>query len=221
MVTLYLRQIELLPGQRVVLSDVNWQDFEAIAHELGEHRNTRLAYSKGTLEIMAPLPEHEASKEIIGDLVKILLEELDIDRECFGSTTFKRQDMEYGIEPDNCFYTRQPELMRGKSRVDLSVDPPPDLAIEIDVTSKTQLEAYQALGVSELWRYDNGKLRIDILQNNQYVQSQMSPTFPNLPVIAAISRFVRQSKSEGQSAALKAFRKWVREQIENTKLYRK
>ncbi|MBW4538101.1 MAG: Uma2 family endonuclease [Myxacorys chilensis ATA2-1-KO14] len=214
MVTLHLRQIELLPGQRVVLSDVNWQDFEAIADELGEHRNTRLAYSKGMLEIVAPLPEHEVSKEIIGDLVKILLEELDIDRECFGSTTFKRQDMEYGIEPDNCFYIRQPELMRGKSRVDLAVDPPPDLAIEIDVTSKTQLEAYQALGVSELWRYDNGKLRIDVLQNGRYIQSQLSPTFPTLPVSDAIPRFVRQSKLEGQSAALKAFRKWVKEQIQ-------
>jgi Uma2 family endonuclease len=212
MVTLQLRQIKILPGQRIVLSDISWHEFEAIVDELGEHRNTRLAYSEGTLEIMAPLPEHEVSKEIIGDLVKILLEELDINRECFGSTTFKRHDMQYGIEPDNCFYLKHPELMRGKSRVDLLVDPPPDLAIEIDVTSNTQLSAYQALGVAELWRYD-GKLRIDVLQNRQYIQSQTSPTFPNFPVIDAIPQFVRQSKLEGQSAALKAFRQWVKERV--------
>ena len=213
MVTLQLRQIRVLPGQRVVLEEVSWSEFEAILEELGDRRNTRLAYSKGTLEIMAPLPEHEVSKEIIGDLVKILLEELDIDCECFGSTTFKRPEMRQGIEPDNCFYIQHPERMRGKSRIDLSIDPPPDLAIEIDVTSKTQLDAYQALGVSELWRYEAGLLRIDRLQDNQYVQSQTSPTFPNFLIIEAISRFIEQSKSEGRGAALKAFRRWVREQI--------
>ena len=213
MVTLQLRQIRVLAGQRVVLEDVDWQEFEAILEELGDRRNTRLAYSKGTLEIMAPLPEHEVSKEMIGDLVKILLEELDMDCECFGSTTFKRQEIQQGIEPDNCFYIQHPERMRGKSRIDLSIDPPPDLAIEIDVTSKTQLDAYQALGVPELWRYEAGSLRIDILQDNQYVQSETSPTFPNFSIIEAVSRSVRQSKSAGRSAALKAFRKWVREKI--------
>ena len=209
MVTLQLRQIRVLAGQRVVLEDVNWQEFEAILEELGDRRNTRLAYSKGTLEIMAPLPEHEVSKEIIGDLVKILLEELDLDREGFGSTTYKRQDMQHGIEPDNSFYIQNHAVMRGRSRLDLSVDLPPDLAVSIDVTSKTQLDAYQVLGVPELWCFENGQLKINVLQAGQYVSSQTSPTFPNLPLIEVTSRFVKQSKTERTSATLKAFRKWV------------
>ncbi len=210
MVTLQFRQLKIPPGQRVLLEDVEWQEFEAILEELGEHRNTRLAYSKGTLEIMAPLPEHEISKEIISDMVKILLEELDVDCECFGSTTFKRQEMAQGIEPDNCFYIRHSEQMRGRSRIDLTVDPPLDLAIEIDVTSKTQLDAYQALGVSELWRYEDGRLRIDLLEAGRYIKSETSSIFPGLPIIEAVTQFVKQSKTEGRSAALKAFRLWVK-----------
>jgi Uma2 family endonuclease len=103
--------------------------------------------------------------------------------------------------------------MIGKDRIDLTVDPPPDLAIEIDVTSKTQSTAYQALKVPEIWRYDNGKLEINLLQIEQYVKSQTSPTFPNFPVIEGISLFLEMSRTTGTTPALRAFRKWVREQI--------
>jgi Uma2 family endonuclease len=84
MVTLQLRQLDIPPGHRVLFHDVSWQEFEAILAELGEHGAGRIAYSKGTLEIRMPLPEHEIDKEIIGDMVKILLEELERERECFG-----------------------------------------------------------------------------------------------------------------------------------------
>ena len=162
LVTLQLRQISVPPGHRVLFHDVSWQEFEAILAELGEARATRIAYSQGTLEIRMPLPEHEVNKEFIGDLVKILMEELEIERHCFGSTTFKRKDMAQCIEPDQCFYIQNYDLMIGKKRIDLTVDPPPpDLAIEVDVTSKTQLDAYEALGVPELWLYENGKLQIN------------------------------------------------------------
>ncbi len=150
MVTLQLKQLSVPLGQRIILTDVNWSKFEDILQELGEKRASRLAYFQHKLEIRMPLPEHEFDKEIIGDMVKILLEELEVDRECYGSTTFKRKDMEAGIEPDNCFYIQNYRLMIGKRRLDLTVDPPPDLAIEVDVTSKTQLSAYEALGVPEL-----------------------------------------------------------------------
>jgi Uma2 family endonuclease len=213
MVQLQLRQIRVPPGQRVLLEDVNWQEFEAILVELGENRGTRLAYSEGTLEIVAPLPEHEVSKEIIGDMVKILLEELEIDRECFGSSTFKREDMKHGIEPDNCFYIQNHQQMRGKSRIDLTVDPPPDLAIAVDIISKTQLSAYEALGVSELWRYENGRLKVSVLQAGKYSDSEISPTFPNLPIVETIPQFIEQSKSKGTSPALRAFRQWVKDRI--------
>jgi len=212
MVTLQLRQLGVPPGHRVLFHDVNWQEFEAILEELGEKRSSRLGYFNGTLEIRVPLPEHEVNKETIGDIVKILLEELEIDRECFGSTTFQREDMLAGIEPDNCFYIQNYAQMIGKTRVNLTVDPPPDLAIEIDVTSKTQVSAYQALGVPEIWRYENGKLQIYLLESGKYVESLNSPIFPNFPIIEEISRFLEISQTIGTSRMLREFRKWVREQ---------
>jgi Uma2 family endonuclease len=137
-----------------------------------------------------PLPKHEKAKVLIGNMVTILLEELEIDNECFGSSTFKRQDMAKGIEPDDCFYIENAAQMVGKDRIDLMVDPPPDLAIEVDVTSKTGLDAYQALGVSELWRFDNGQLRISVLQNGQYQDANFSPHFPDFPIVETIAQFL-------------------------------
>ncbi|NEO98258.1 MAG: Uma2 family endonuclease [Symploca sp. SIO2E9] len=214
MVTLQLRQLSVPPGQRIVLTDVNWSKFEDILQELGEKRAKRVAYSQNQLEIIMPLPEHEFDKEIIGDLVKILLEELEVDRECYGSTTFKRKDMAVGIEPDNCFYIKNYRLMIGKRRLDLTVDPPPDLAIEVDVTSKTQLSAYEALGVPELWQFSKGSLKINVLQAGKYVESSLSPTFPDFPIIEGVDQFIQMSLTQGSSVALRAFRKWVRERIE-------
>lgn len=211
MVTIQLRQLIVYPGQRIQLQDVNWQEFEAILDELGEKRACRIAYSDRVLEIRMPLPEHEVDKELISDMVKILLEELDISNECFGSTTFKRQDIGQGIEPDQCFYIENAVIMIGKRRIDLTIDPPPDLAIEVDVTSKTGLDAYQGLGVPELWRFEDGRLRISILENGQYQDSSFSPHFPNLAIADLISHFVERAQVEGRSKALKAFRQQVRE----------
>jgi Uma2 family endonuclease len=213
MVTLQLRQLVVYPGQRIQLQEVNWNEFEAILDELGDKRAYRIAYSDRVLEIRMPLPEHEVDKELIGDMVKILLEELDIDNECFGSTTFKRQDLAKGIEPDQCFYIENHAVMIGKRRLDLTVDPPPDLAIEVDVTSKTGLDAYQALGVPELWRFEDGRLRISLLQNGQYQNVSSSPHFPQFPLIDGISQFLDRSQTEGRSQTLKAFCQWVRELI--------
>lgn len=213
MVTLQLRQIRVPLGQRIILEDVSWQLFEAILNELGEHRRSRVAYSQGTLEIMAPLPEHERSKVIIGDLVKALLDELDLNWESLGSTTFKRKDKNAGIEPDDCFYIQNYKLMIGKDKIDLNVDPPPDLAIEIDVTSKTEISAYEALKVTEIWRYENKNLEISLLQGEQYINSQTSPIFPNFAIIEIIPQFVEMARTTGMSSALKEFRKWVKEQI--------
>ncbi len=213
MVTLQLRQLDIPPGHRVLFRNVSWQEFELILAELGERRAARLAYSKGTLEIRMPHPEHEVDKEFIGDLVKILLEELGSDRECFGSTTFKRQDMAQGVEPDRSFYIQNYSRMIGKRRIDLTVDPPPDLAIEVNVTSKTQLDAYKALGVPELWCYREGRLQINVLRDGKYVESNISPTFPDLAIAEVFSQFIQLSLTEGTSPALRAFRRWVRKSL--------
>ena len=117
MVVLQLAKIHVPPGQRVVLRQVGWQQFESILAEMGEHRATRLAYSKGTLEIVVPLPEHEQTKVVIADLLKVLLDEFDRDWEPLGSTTVRREDMQALIEPDECFYIQnhsQPSSTRAE-----------------------------------------------------------------------------------------------------------
>ncbi|MEC4813810.1 MAG: Uma2 family endonuclease [Scytonema sp. PMC 1069.18] len=210
-----LKQLDVPPGQRVLLQDVRWQEFDAILSELGEHRAARVAYDNGILEIMTPLPEHERNKEIISDFVKALLEELDIEFLPLGSTTFKNQLMSKGIEPDNCFYIQNEEAVRGKDRLDLTIDPPPDLALEIDVTSRTHSNIYEALGVPELWRFEQGKLQINVLQQGQYVELAFSPTFPNFPLKQVIPEYLQQSKNAGRNKTMKAFRAWVKEQMKN------
>lgn len=210
---LQLNQLDVQPGQRVLLRNISWDEFEQILDELGNRRAARVAYYKGTLEIMVPLAGHEDGKEIIGDLVKILLEEFDIEFRSLGSTTLKRRDMTSGVEPDACFYIQNEPAIRGRDRIDLNFDPPPDLAIEIDITSKSEIKnnSYQALGVSELWIYDGRSLAINLLQNCQYVTTNQSQIFPDLPIVEVIPRYVAQSKVEGRNVAIKAFRAWVAE----------
>jgi len=215
MVTLQLRQLDVPPGQRLLLHDVSWDEFEAILAELGEHRGTRIAYDNGLLEIMTPLPEHESAKEIIGDLLKALLEELNIEFLTLGSTTFKNEAMLKGIEPDQCFYIQHEAAVRGKKRLDLAVDPPPDLALEVDITSRTHPDTYAALGVPELWRRVGQTIRIYQLQAGEYVEVDKSPTFPDWPLQAEIPTYVTQSQVEGRNRAMRSFRQWVREKIEN------
>ncbi|MFM7428027.1 MAG: Uma2 family endonuclease, partial [Elainella sp.] len=190
-----------------------WQQFEDILEELGDHRGSRLAYFKGTLEIVSPLPKHEQTKVVISYLLTTLLDELDMDWEPLGSTTFKRREMQAGIEPDDCFYIQNHALMVGRERIDLSVDPPPDLALEIDVTSKTQLSAYEALQVPEIWRYEKGRLQINLLRQGQYIESETSLTFPDFPVIQGVSQFLEMSRTSGTRPALKAFRQWIKQQL--------
>ena len=213
MVTLNLRQLDVPVGQRLLLRDVSWAHFEAILDELGEDRSARVAYDNGLLEIMVPLPEHEADKEIIGDLLKALLEALDREFLTLGSTTFKNAEMIRGIEPDQCFYIQNEAAVRGKTRLDLSVDPPPDLALEIDITSRTHPETYAALGVPELWRRSGETIRIYQLQDGQYIEVAESLTFKGWALQTEIPKYVRQSRTEGRNKAMRAFRQWVSDRI--------
>jgi Uma2 family endonuclease len=208
-----IKQINVPPGQHVLLTDLSWQEFEAVLEDLEEKRSSRIAYDRGALEIMTPLPEHEINKEIVSDLIKALLEELDIEFCPLGSTTFKNELMNIGIEPDNCFYIQNEAAIRGKNRLDLTVDPPPDLALEIDVTSRTHPNIYQALGVRELWLFENGKLQINVLQDGQYVESEFSSNFPQFFIKEVIPQYLNRCRVEGRNKTMKAFRAWVKERI--------
>ncbi len=210
---LSLTQIEIPPGQKVLLRDISWEKFNEILTDLGEQRGTRLAYARQTLEIMSPLPEHEANKEIIGDLLKALLVELEIEFYPLGSTTFKNELMQQGLEPDNCFYIRNEAAVRGKPRLDLAIDPPPDLALEIDITSRSHPDIYATLGVPELWQFDGQNLEIKTLQSGQYIAVEFSPNFPDLPLKKIIPEYLNRVKTQGYNRTLKAFRAWVQNQI--------
>lgn len=210
---LEVKKIIVPPGQKVILYDLSWDEFEAILVDLGESRSSRIAYDRGRLEIMTPLPEHEVNKEYVSDFVKVLLEELDIEFCPLGSTTFKNQIMFKGIEPDSCFYIQNEAVVRGKNRLDLTIDPPPDLALEIDITNRSHPEIYQSLGVPELWRYEKNKLQILLLIEGKYVESLTSRNFPNLPLTEVIPQYLTQCRSEGRNKGMRAFRSWVKEQL--------
>ena len=201
--------LRLEPGQKVTLQPVSWEGFEKILAELGERRSSRIAYANEILEIVAPLPEHERAKVLIADLVKTLLKAQKRQWEPLGSTTFKRESMRAGIEPDDCFYIQNYRAVIGKERLDLTRDPPPDLAIETDLTSKTELDAYEALGVPELWIYERGKLRINLLQAGRYVESEISSTFPDVAIIETIPRYIRRAREVGVSQALEEFELFI------------
>ncbi len=210
MVTLQVRQIEVLPGQRAILHDLNWPQFEAILDELGEKRATRVAYFAGTLEIRMPLPEHERAIVLIGDLLKILLDALDLEWESLGSTTFKNSAMLAGIEPDDCFYIQNCRAIIGIKRFDPAQNPPQDLAIEVDLTTQTQVSAYQALQIPEIWRYEDGKLAISVLRDGNYIDTAQSQNFPNIPVIEIISEFLAMNATEPMSAIRRSFQQRVK-----------
>jgi Uma2 family endonuclease len=201
-----------LAEQRTVLHNVSWETFEALLRDTGEHRGSRFAYDCGILEIMTPLFEHENPKSNFGNFIIALAEELGIEVRSAGSTTLKRKISKRGIEPDTCYYIQNELAIRGKETLDLENDPPPDLAIEIDITSSSvnKLGIYSALGVTELWRYDGQNLKFYQLIEGKYVECKFSIAFP-LVSVSEISRFIEQSKSMGEIALLKSFRAWVRD----------
>ncbi|ACB50755.1 hypothetical protein cce_1405 [Crocosphaera subtropica ATCC 51142] len=210
---LTLKQLEIPPGDRLILTALKWQDYEEILEELGEHRSIRLSYSQGTLEIMTPLFIHENTKVLIGDLIRILLDELNLDYEAAGSTTFKSQIMDQGGEPDESFYIDNCTKIRGKERINLDNDPPPDLAIEIDITNRTLFNNYEALGVPELWRYNGQRLEINILQGGRYIIKDQSYLFPQFNLIQKIPETLKIAQTIGSAKALKQFRQWVKQTI--------
>lgn len=209
-----LKQIIISPGQQLLIEDISWQMYEQLLLEFGETRGSRINYSHGVLEIMVPLPEHEVNKVIIGDLVKVLLEELSLEFWSLGSTTFKSETMQQGLEADDCFYIENEAAIRGKKQIDLSIDPPPDIALEIDITSRTRFNNYEALGVGELWRFNGTTLEINVLEAGRYVRREESPHFPGWPLVEAIPQYLAQSKIEGRNQTMKAFRTWVRAKVE-------
>lgn len=203
------------PEQVVQLSGISWQTYEALLNELS-HRRLRLTYNRGYLEIMAPSPEHERYKTVMGRFVDTLAEELEVIIEPLGSTTFKVPELS-GAEPDECFYIQNANAVQGKTRLDLNQDPPPDLVVEIDITSssKNRFAVYADIGVPEIWLYDGNSFKIYQLQNQEYIVSDQSLAFPNLS-LTEISGFLQQANTTNYLDLVRLFRRWVRSQIDKS-----
>ena len=200
-----IKAIKLNPGSTISINNLNWQDFETILKELGEKRRVRLNYYRGKLEIMSPLAIHERPHRIIADIVKAILDQQERDWEDFGSTTFKRPEIA-GVEPDTCLYIQNAALVQGCTQMDLDIYPPPDLAIESDVTSKTTLEIYGAIGVPEVWIYSKKQLQIFIFQEGDYQLVENSLIFPHLPLTNMIPSLVQEAIQGGTSKMLRKLR---------------
>ncbi len=203
-----------LAEQRTVLHNISWETFEALLKETGEDRGSRFAYDGNILEIMTPLFEHENRKCNFGNFIIALAEELDIEIKSAGSTTLKRKITRKGIEPDNCYYIQNEPSVRANTKLDLETDPPPDLAIEIDITSTSvdKMSIYLALGITELWRYDGEDLIFYQLVNGKYMTREYSVAFPMVSV-GEMRNFLEQSKTMGEIALLKSFRAWVKQKL--------
>jgi Uma2 family endonuclease len=201
-------------GSRL-LEDVSWQEFEALAADDSSPTRGRIAYDQGRIEIVSPTRKHEKINRLLAWLVQVLCEELEIDLDSGGSTTFKARLLGKGIEPDSCFYVASEPLVRGKFDFDAEDVPRPDLAIEVEVSRKLlkRLPIYAALGVKEVWRHDGKTLSFHLLEaRGTYRRSEHSSVFPRIQV-SDLARFLDMCETTSETRIVRAFRAWEREHL--------
>ena len=205
----FLDAVEHLPeGATLVIQQFSWDDYERLVEELQEQGlHVRVSYDRGRLEIMSPLPEHEKYGRFIDDLVRAFADIHKLKLEKFGSATWKRQKLDRGVEPDCCYYVANAGRVIGKRKFDLEIDPPPDIVVEIDITNESlsKFSIYAALSVPEIWLYDGKKFQFYELAGGKYREASETPSFPGLTP-AMLETALGQSMTDGQTAALDAFR---------------
>lgn len=202
--------------RRVLLRGVNWQTYLAL-RAAPENASVRMTYDRGSLEIMSPSQFHEALAYLLGRLIDVWTEEWNVDVKSCRCTTFQREDMEQGLEPDNCYYVKHEPLVWAKTDIDLAVDPPPDLAVEIDVSGNSlkKLPLYAAFGVPEVWRFDGQTLQVYELERG-YQRRENSISFPAMP-LDKLGAILRQLGAKRETLLVKEFRDWVREFVRSGK----
>jgi len=212
-----LKAIRHLPeGGALTLQDVSREDYEQLLADLGDSNRVRVSYDHGRLEVMSPLPIHEMFKELILRIADAYSLITGCELESLGSTTFNPGTFDQGAEPDTCFYVQNAARIIGKRKIDLSIDPAPDVAVEIDISSDStnKLMIYQSLGVPEVWIYNERRLRIYHLTDQGYLEAPNSMAFPLLTA-GTLTEALEKSKTEGQSAALRSFRQWLESNLPN------
>ncbi len=200
----------LVDVQHLVLEEASWALYEKLLHDIGD-RPIRVTYDSGRMEIMSPLPEHERPKKLIGRMIEMLTFEMDQPMASLGSTTFRRKDRAKGLEPDECYYFKDEARMRGRKRLDLKKDPPPELVLEIDITHRSvpREPIYAALGVAEIWRFDGRRLQCLHLKGGEYAVRKMSRAFPFLEP-ALLQQFIDRLEELNETSIMRLFVAWVR-----------
>jgi len=197
--------------QRFVLRGITWPTYQSL-RDAPENYHVRMTYDRGDLEIMSPSQLHEQYSYILGRLIDVWTEECDIDIKSCRTMTFKREDLERGLEPDNCYYVQHEPQMRQKTELDLTIDPPPDLAIEVEVSAPAirKMPLYAAFGVPEVWRFDGETLEVyQLSAAGQYEPREGSGCFPQFPV-AQVVTVLRELNTASETALVRSFRDWVR-----------
>jgi Uma2 family endonuclease len=199
------------PERIAYLSEVDWETYEKLRAADG-NRNVRMTYDAGDLEIMSPSKLHERIAELLAHLILVWAEELNIALQGCGSLTFKRKDLQKGFEPDKCYYIQNEGLVRDREQLDLLIDPPPDLAIEVDVwsSSTVRMPLYAAMRVPEVWRWRDEKIHVFRLsRKGRYVARTTSDCLPDFP-FAEVERLLGQRNERDQISMARSFRRWVR-----------
>jgi Uma2 family endonuclease len=197
-----------------ILEDIDWATYCRLLRVFAKRRGFRLTYDRGTLEIMSPLWSHEEPAKLLGRFVDVLTEELELPSRLGGSVTLRRRRKRRGLEPDNCYWIANAPLLQGKRELDLRVDPPPDLAIEVDVTSSSldRMSMYAALGVPEVWRLTTGGIAFHLLETGAYQVRSNSRSFPQLASVD-LPPFLAQWGASDDTTIVRRFREWVRQQM--------
>lgn len=205
-VTVSQNSLSLSAGSEVILRHQTWENYENLLTIRQENSLPKLYFNAKNQEIrlMSPLPSHGNRIDTLRDLVKILLRRQGKDWHCFDPITLKRFK-QAGVEPDTCFYINNQQAILGKEKIDLSIDPPPDLAIEVDLTSLTDIEAYIPLQIPELWIYRPSNLIIYVFEADNYLESSQSLIFKELDVRSILPKYIELAWSQGSSVALKQF----------------
>jgi Uma2 family endonuclease len=190
----------------VILRHQTWADYEELLECRQDNAAIKVRYDarKQEIRLMAPLPGHGNHSDMLSDLVKALLRHLGRDWQAFDPITLKRFGQS-GLEPDKCFYIQNSEAILGKQRIDLETDPPPDLALEVDMTCSTSAEDYEPLRVPELWMYRENSLHVFLFDGQHYREASDSPTFPGIPVRTWIPEYIRRAWQARSSVALREF----------------
>jgi Uma2 family endonuclease len=199
------------PEERVLLHDITWETYERLNEEAGETCGTRFTYDSGELEIMTVYIGHEAPNRDLATIVEVTAEETGRDFRPAGSTTFQRKDLAKGFEPDSSFYFRNAKAIRGKEKIDLTTDPPPELIIEVDITrsSLDRFPIFAAMGVAEIWRYDGERVRFHTLAGGAYREISESLVLPPM-TSAEATAFLERAQHDEAPVWLRSLREWVR-----------